>query len=318
MLVIKGVSTPAQEPPTVWTIQRVIQWTSDHFSTKGIDTARLDAELLLSSVLKCDRIYLYTHFDKPLHDKERAAFRALVKRRAAREPIAYILGEREFFGRAFYTTPYVLIPRPETEHLIEYAVPWLQAAATKNPQGLNISGLRGLDIGTGSGCIAISLLAEMPRLNMLATDISPEALSVARTNAKRHHVDTRIEFLEGDLLEPIQGESFDIVLSNPPYVEDTAEVRAELEADVLDFEPPQALFAGCDGLSIVRRLLTEIPRVLRPGGLFLCEFGHTHGEVVLGLMRDMPEWRESHAIKDLQGYVRAVAAETFDPAHPGR
>lgn len=299
-----------------WTIQSILNWTRDHFGRRGIDSPRLDAELLLSHVLDCERITLYTDYDRPLDGDERARLRGLVQRRARHEPIAYILGGREFFGRQFATTPEVLIPRPETEHLIEYAVPWLESqgregfTTAEGESGAQSGGdLRAVDVGIGSGCIAITLLCEIPQLQMWGTDIAPGALAVAQDNARRHGVDERLTLVEGDLLQPVTPGRYDLVVSNPPYIEDQPALRRQLQADVVDFEPHHALFAGPDGLLFVRRLVQEVPPYLRPGGLFLCEFGHTHGQEVFALLDSMAQWGKPQPIMDLQGYTRAVAVE---------
>jgi release factor glutamine methyltransferase len=282
----------------VWTIQRILGSAEGYFREKKIDNPRLDAELLLARALGCERIRLYTHFDQPLSDDERTRYRELVKRRAAYEPVAYILGEREFFARTFLVSKAVLIPRPETEHLVEEALGWAERTGRTAP--------RVLDVGTGSGCLAVSLACEWPDAQVVAVDISEDALAVARANAEKHGVAGRVELRRGDLFATVGGERFDVVVSNPPYVETAA--RARLMPDVRDWEPAVALFAGSDGLEVVRRLCAEVVGHLEPGGLFACEFGHTHREAVSAMLDGVPELSQRRDIVDLQRHVRGVAA----------
>ena len=282
-----------------WTIQAILQWTTEHFTKRGIDTPRLDAELVLAHCLGVERIYLYTHFDRPLSDEERAALRPLVKRRAAREPVAYILGEREFFSRAFTVTPDVLIPRPETEHLVETVLKWCEGRALTAPHLI--------DVGTGSGAIALTLACELPEAHCTACDISPAALAVARQNAERHGVSERVDFVESDLFGAIEvGSAFDVVVSNPPYV-DTA-LRPGLEPEVRDYEPATALFADDDGLAVARRLCADAAQFTKPGGLFLLEFDDAQHDRVRGYLEAGP-WTAIESIFDLQGLRRGLRAE---------
>ncbi len=241
-----------------WTIGRVIAWTSDYFQRKGLDAPRLTAELLLGEVLSLDRVHLYTDFERPLQRGELASFRALVQRRAAGEPTHYLLGRREFFGRSFKVDGRVLVPRPETEMLVEAALGCLGDA----------SGARALDLCTGSGCIGVTLAAERPSLRVVATDASLPALEVARENAATLGVADRVELRAGDLFAPVGEERFELIASNPPYVETGAigglspEVRRE---------PRQALDGGPDGLGLIRRLIEGAREHLVPGGWLLFE-----------------------------------------------
>lgn len=286
----------------VWTIKRILEWTTGYFRDKAIDSPRLDAELLLAHVLKCERIRLYMDYDKPLSPEERAAFRALVRRRAAYEPVAYILGEREFFSRSFEVNPAVLVPRPETEHLVEEVLGWAE--------GREQQPLRVLDIGTGSGALAVVLACELPQARVVATDISAEALEVARRNAERHGVAERVELRQGDLWAPARDEppgSFDVIVSNPPYVETS--VRASLMADVRDYEPHLALFAGRDGLDVLRGLIPGVPKYLASPGIFACEYGSSQRDAVRGLMESAGGWSAVRDIIDLQKLPRGVVGE---------
>ena len=286
----------------VWTVQRIMEWTQAWFSEHGINSPRLDTEVLLAHVLGKDRVYLYTHYDRPLSSQERDAFRVLVKRRAKREPVAYILGEKEFYGRPFKVTQDTLVPRPETEHLIDGVVKWV---AERRAEGAMTSPCRILDLGTGTGCIAITLAAELSEVEVTAVDISGATLAVARENARTLGVSESIQFREGDLFAPVMGERFDIIVSNPPYVEE--KVRAALEPEVTEFEPAGALFAGNDGMEIIRRLIPEAVEHLVAGGLLAVEFGSTQRAAMEGEMGQ--PWAKFWIEEDLQGHPRALFAE---------
>ncbi len=217
----------------VWTIDRILRWTQNYFSEKSIDTPRLDAEILLSHILKVSRVHLYTHFDQPLRQEERAAMREFVQRRAAREPVAYILGEKEFYGHTLKVSPHVLVPRPETEHLVDAVRAWLLEQPIKEP--------RILDIGTGSGCIAISLAKNIPNAEIWALDVSQSAIEIARINAKQNKVN--INFLNLDILKIKElPHYFDLIVSNPPYVKQ--QEKEVMHGNVLQHEPDQALYVS--------------------------------------------------------------------------
>lgn len=280
-----------------WTIQRLLAWTQTYFAERGLDSPRLDAEVLLAEVLGCDRIYLYTHFDKPLDQDERSRYRAMVKRRAAREPVAHILGRREFFSRDFLVTRDVLVPRPETEHLIEAVLDWHREVGLAAP--------RILDIGTGCGNIAVVLASEIPEARLVATDISEAALAVARQNIRAHRVGEQIEVVSGDLFAPVQG-LFDVVVSNPPYV-DTGS-RPALQPEVRDHEPAVALFAGEQGLDVIDRLCAEVQDHVAERGLFVCELDPGQYHHVAAALGAQSSWSEIRVIKDLQQLDRAVMA----------
>lgn len=275
-----------------WTIGQVLQWTATRFAENHLDTPRLDAEVLLAHVLQRNRVYLYTHYDQPLTEHERSTYRECVRRRAAHEPVAYITGHKEFFARDFQVSPAVLIPRPETEHIIEIVQRW-----PHRPQRI-------LDVGTGSGCLAVSLACEFPEAQVVATDVSKEALAVAEKNAALHNVAGRITFRAGDLFAPVASETFDVIVSNPPYVEATA----LLPRDVVEYEPACALFAGGDGLDLIRRLLAEIAVHLARPGLFACEIGHDQAPNVLALC---PQDAETAFVRDLQQHPRVLTLGFF-------
>lgn len=258
------------EPP--WTVRRVLGWTSQHFEKLELDAPRLTAELLLAHTLQTSRVRLYTDLDRPLEARELATYRALIARRAAGEPTSYLTGAREFYGRPFAVDPRVLIPRPETELLVEAVLQVLPKDRTA----------RLLDLCTGSGCVAISLALERPRALVVATEISAEAAEVARANAAMLGAADRVEIRVGDLFAPLEGEPpFDAVVANPPYV-----ARGEvptLSAEVRR-EPALALDGGQDGLDLVRHIVAAAPRWLVPGGLLALEIGDRQGPAVRSLL----------------------------------
>lgn len=250
----------AAAPADVWTVRRVLEWTTGHLQKHGSETPRLDAEVLLAHSRGCPRIKLYTEYDEPLSDAVRAKMKELVKRRAAREPVAYLVGSREFFSLAFEVTPDVLIPRPDTEVLVVETL-----ALAKTPQPVDV-----LELCTGSGCIAVSIAVNAPQSRVTATDISPAALTIAARNATRHKVNERISFLEADLWHAVPADArFDVIVSNPPYV--TRQELADLEDDVRKYEPHLALDGGVDGLDQLRTIVARAPDWLRPGGWLLLE-----------------------------------------------
>ena len=246
----------------VWTVGRLLTWTTEWLTGKGSEAPRLEAEVLLAHVRGCQRIALYTAFDTPVAEAERGRFRELVKRRGEGEPVAYLVGSREFFSLPFRVTPAVLVPRPETEGLV------IRVLDLCRPQ----AGPRIVDVGTGSGAIAITLAKHLPKASITATDVSSAALAVARDNAARKGVAERIEFLECDLLDhPQAAGPWDVIVSNPPYVrEDEFE---SLPRDVRLHEPKAALVSGPTGVEIIERLAALAAARLVPGGWLLCEIG---------------------------------------------
>src|ERR1700683_2290962 len=270
----------------------------------------LSAELLLMHVLGRDRTWLYTHPEEPLDLYALAKYFALIARRAAGEPTQYLTGKQEFWGIEFEVTPAVLIPRPETEHVMEVAL------ARLGPRGLKIhmdtglprERLRVADVGTGSGCLAISLAYELPHAEVFATDISALALEIARRNATHHAVADRIYFLQSDLLEALRPESrsFDLIVSNPPYV--GRNESAELQREVRDHEPAAALFAGPTGVEIYARLIDEAGKLLRPGGMLVLELGYNSAEHVRAILAEQKCWANVSFTNDLAGIPRVAAA----------
>jgi len=284
---------------TVWTILALIRWADERFKKEGLATPRLDAEVLLAEALATDRVGLYTHFDQPLRPDELARFKELIRRRLRREPVAYILGKREFWSLPFRVTPDVLIPRPETETLVTEALKILTPAEGK--------GFRILEIGTGSGAISIALARELPAAKVVATDLSPKALAIAEENALRSGVRERIQFLPGNLFDPVQkGEAFDLIVTNPPYIP-----RGEIPSllpEVRDYEPKVALDGGKDGLDFFRRVLPAVGEYLRPEGWFLAEMGAGQDPQILKIAAQSPHLDSFSFAKDLSGINRVFKA----------
>ncbi len=268
----------------------------------GIESARLDAELLLGCALKMTREQLLAAAPRELSRDQRERYEALLLRRLRREPLAYVTGKQEFWSLDFVVSKAVLVPRPETELLVEIAVK--HAAESSRGDRLRI-----LDLGTGSGAIAVALAKELPEAEILATDISPEALAVARHNAAANGVSTRIRFYQGDLFAAIHhriDREFNLIVSNPPYV-----CRAELsklEPEVSGWEPRAALDGGCDGLDFYRRIAEEGPRYLRPGGALAVEIGAGTGAAVLALFKRAAAYTEEQIYRDYSGNERVFLA----------
>jgi release factor glutamine methyltransferase len=256
----------------------------------------LDAELLLAHVLGVRRLDLYLQFDRPLHPPELESFKALLRRRASREPLQYVLGRTAFRELDLRTDPRALIPRQETEVLVQEVLDWAAR------QGAS---MWALDVGTGSGAIALSLLREGPFRNLVATDPSPEALALAEENARDHGFEERIEFRSGPGLEPLfSGEQFDVIVSNPPYISETE--GALLQPEVRDWEPGEALFAGPDGLDVLLPLVARAPAFLREGGLFATEVGDGQAREVARALEETGAFTEVGIRPDLTGRERVV------------
>jgi release factor glutamine methyltransferase len=274
-----------------WTPLKLLGWTQGFFAQKGVDAPRLTAELLLAHALGCDRVRLYLDFDKPLGEPELARYRELVRRRAEGEPTAYLTGAREFFGHRLAVDARVLVPRPETELLAE-------AALAALPEGG-----AALDLGTGSGALAIALALGRPGARVTAVELSPDALAVARANAAA--LGAQVTFLEGDLFAPLpEGARFDVVVSNPPYLP-TGEL-AGLSREVRR-EPRLALDGGPDGLAALRRIAAGAPRFLLPGGALVLEMHESHEGPLPALCREAG-FAEAEARRDLAGLPRFVVA----------
>jgi release factor glutamine methyltransferase len=270
------VSDTAQNPdktgqnsPKVWTVLELLRWTTDHFSGRGIETARLDAECLLAAALGVERMRLYIDFDKPVTPEARAVYRAhVVQRGTHRVPVSQLIGEKEFWSMPLRVTADVLTPRPDSETLVVAALD--RVADREAPISV-------LDVGTGSGAIALAIARERPKALVTATDISAAALRVAEANAESLGLADRVAFAEGPLFEPVVPRQFDLVVSNPPYLAESE--RAGL-APELGHEPDVALFGGADGLEVIRAMVAEIPQVLAPGGGFALELAPAQAETV--------------------------------------
>jgi release factor glutamine methyltransferase len=292
------MSQPVPQPPTVWTIKALLAWTTDFLAKKGIENPRADAQILLGHVLGYDKTYLTVNFAEEPAEADRARFRELIQRRVAGWPVAYLVGTRDFYLLPFEVTPAVLIPRPDTETLVAEALAFLKPL--KEPVVL--------DIGTGSGCIAISIGHQKKDARVAATDVSPDALAVARRNAERHGVADRMTFLLGDLFAPLPlGSTFDLIVSNPPYI--AAGEFADLAPDVRDHEPRAALDGGPDGLAFYRRIAAGVGPFLKPGGKLLLEVGHTQDEPVRRLLAERAELEVGPTAKDLGKIPRVVTAK---------
>lgn len=288
---IQAIARPVDK---AWTIRRVLAWTAEDFAGRGIDTSRLDAELLVAHALGLGRVQLYMDLDRPLTDAERGAIRALVMRRRKREPIAYIVGKKELWGRSFIVTPAVLVPRPDSETLIERALEVVAPDA------------RVLDLCTGSGILGITVAAERPEVHADLTDLSADALEVARQNAEALGVIDRVRLLRGDLFEVLGDERYSLIIANPPYIPE-AEV-AGLAPDVRDHEPHLALVGGADGFAVHRRIIADAPRFLSPGGTLLMEVGAGQAPELERLIVELG-WAEHTARhRDLGGIERVVEA----------
>ena len=265
-----------------------------------VPSPRMNAELLLMFVLSCDRAYLFAHPERKLTADEQSHYDAALVERSRGVPAQYITGHQEFWGMDLIVSPAVLIPRPETEHVVETALELVskQELEVRVPK----SEIRFADIGTGSGCIALALAKELPEAEIHATDISPAALEIARANAARHQLDRRVQFHQGDLLSDLNGR-FDLIVSNPPYVGESEEDQVQLE--VRKFEPRQAVFAGATGTEVIARLIPQAHSALRPGGWLIFEISGTIADRVLPLLEG---WDEVNLIRDLQSIPRVVQA----------
>ena len=327
---------PDQQEQDVWTVGRLLKWTADYFAQHGVDTPRLDADILLAKAMGCERIGLYTRFMEPASDEVRATYRDLVKRRAAGAPTAYLIGEKEFYSLSFKVTPDTLIPRPETEHLIVETLDIIKKQELGEPQEKNAETdetsdqtsedsvtdsetgetyikfvpranplkdvkLNILDVGTGSGIIPVTLAKQLPACWFVAVDISQPALEVAKQNAQKHEVSDRIKFRYSDLFSAIKPEErFDF----PPYIGE--EERETLDASVRDFEPAVALFSGPKGTDLIERMLEQAPDRLKPGGWLLFELSPIIHERVLNILNKTPKLTYVKTVKDIADLNRVV------------
>ncbi len=287
-----------------WTILRLIRWTTDYLADKEVPKPRLDAEVLLASLLGLKRVDLYLKYDQPLNQKELAGFRKMVRRRANREPVAYIVGRKEFYGLDLKVDPRVLVPRPETELLVDEA---LRLAGEKWPapdEPKNVP-INIIDLGTGSGAIALALATQLPSASIWALDISESALEAARVNVSRFESGSRIRLAQSDLLSAVsdQTEFFHLILANLPYVPE--KFFSEMDPDVRDFEPKQALDGGEDGLVLIKRAIVEARPLLKSGGALILEMWHTSASQIEKYAREYG-YGDARIIKDPAGHDRVA------------
>ena len=293
-----------------WTVGRLLKWTTDFLKERGADSPRLDAEVLLAAAKSCERIALYTAFDEVVSEEVRGKFRDLVKRRADGAPVAYLVGQREFYSLRLRVTPDVLIPRPETEFVVIAALDHLRVessnadipqSAIRNPQ------LRVADVGTGSGAIAVAIARHAPQCRVTAIDVSAGSLAIARENAAKHQVAERIDFAQGDLLSPLPADrQFAVIASNPPYVSESE--YAALSPQVKDHEPKQALLAGPTGTEVIERLIPQAAERLLPGGLLVLEVSPMIAGRVVELIAADGRFEPGAIVKDLAQQARVVKA----------
>jgi release factor glutamine methyltransferase len=279
-----------------WTIGRLLEWTTGYLQTKGCESARLEAQLLLAHALGCSRTSLYTRYAEQPGDSDRSRFRELVQSRVKGQPVAYLLGRKEFFSLDFEVEPAVLVPRPDTE--------WLVTECLTLAKGMEAPAV--LDVGTGSGCIAIAVASRHKSAVLTASDICPDALAVARRNAENHKLLDRIRFLEGDLFAPLEpGQQFDFILSNPPYV--TSAALARLPVEIRDYEPRLALDGGSDGFAVIDRLIAGAAAHLVPGGSLLVEIGFDQEEGARHRFQEQG-YEVGKTIHDGAGHPRVIVA----------
>lgn len=287
-----------------WTIRRILEWTAAFFTRKNVDSPRLSAELLLAHVLDVARIKLYTDYERPLTESQLGSMRSLVQRAAEEEPIAYLTGRAHFFNLEFEVSREVLIPRPDTETLVENV---LQLA--RHQPGFESP--RVLDLCTGSGCIAAAIAHHLKSATVLATEISPTAVEIARKNVERLGLSGRVTVEQGDLFEPltrtVDARPFELIVSNPPYIP-TAQIET-LDRSVRDYEPLAALDGGLDGLAFHRRILREAPGRLAPGGRVYLEIAFDQGEAALQVAGEFEQFEDVRVLKDYGGRDRVLTAK---------
>jgi release factor glutamine methyltransferase len=281
-----------------WTVLKLLNWTRDYFTEAGLDDPRLSAEVLLAAVLKCPRVQLYARFEYQPTEQELAAFRAWVRRARAYEPIAYLVGEKEFYSLRFKVTPDVLVPRAETEAIVSEAITHLRRA--KGPT-------RMWDVCTGSGCVAIATAHQVPQVNVLGTDISAAAVALATANAAAHGLAERVRFRVADLLALPEDchamAPFDVIAANPPYV-----AEHQMISETVKHEPQVAIHGGADGLDFLRRLIPDAPAMIAPGGALVLEFGFTQADAVVELLVATGSFDPPRVLRDHQGIERSVVA----------
>ncbi|QDT69783.1 Release factor glutamine methyltransferase [Planctomycetes bacterium MalM25] len=287
----------SKDPP--WSVLRLLDWTTDFFKSREVDSPRLDAEVLLAEAMGCKRIELYTRFEEVPPTAVRDAFKALVKKRGDGSPVAYLVGRKEFYSLEFDVEEGVLIPRPDTELLVVTALDLLKEGGVDEPMIA--------DVGTGAGAVAVALASQAPGVKVIAIDISPQAVALANKNAEKHGVNDRVYATESDLFARLkETRTFDLIVSNPPYV--TTNELIDLDATVRDHEPHLALDGGPEGTDVIERLLAEALARLNEGGQLLIEIGPSIAPRVEGLVREAAGLEFVATLKDLAGRERVVHA----------
>jgi release factor glutamine methyltransferase len=294
---MSGNSTTQSEP---WTIQRLLQWTTDYFKKCGSSSPRLDAEVLLADACGYQRIDLYAKFNEEPTEEVKSKFRELVRRRAANEPVAYLVGKKEFYSLSFFVSPACLIPRGETEHVVIEALDRIKQNPSK--QEFQIA-----DVCTGSGCIAVAVAKHAPTSRIIAIDLSAEALEIASRNVELHAVQDRVHLQQGDLLESLEDQSLDMVLSNPPYVSDTE--FELLDRSVREHEPKLALVAGPTGREIIDRLIEQSAAKLKDNGWLICELSPMIADAIHATLEADKRWARVSLVRDLAGKKRLAVAQ---------
>ncbi|WDQ17923.1 peptide chain release factor N(5)-glutamine methyltransferase [Rhodopirellula sp. P2] len=287
---------------TPWTVMRLLEWTTDFFRKKGSESPRLDAEILLAHARGCQRIELYTAFDKVPEEEQRVAFRELVRRRGEGAPVAQLVGYREFYSISIRVDENVLVPRPETEHLVIEAIDQIKGRLSDRPNPTV------LDIGTGSGAIAVAIAKSLPKTQVTAVDISLTALDIAKWNVENLKLSDRVTLLQSDLFDGLEpDQTFDVICSNPPYISQSE--YDELPTTVREFEPRGALLSGPDGTEIIARLLTDSVQRLNDGGQLIIELSPMIAGACKTLAEQNGGYQEIHLIKDLAGHERILSMQ---------
>lgn len=291
------MANPSSEP---WTVLRLLEWTTDFFKSRGSESPRLDAEILLAHARGCQRIELYTAFAEEPSEEQRVAFRELVRRRGEGAPVAQLVGFKEFFSIPIRVDENVLVPRPETEHLV------IEAIDQAKRLGVTDRPLRILDVGTGSGAIAIALAKNLPEAEVTAVDISLPALEIARWNVEKHKLAERVTLLQSDLFDALDpSQSFDLIVSNPPYISESE--YDELPSTVREHEPRGALLAGPAGTEVIERLLMDAPAHLAAGGQLMIELSPMIAEKCQEMASLADHWTDVKLLKDLAQHARVLS-----------
>jgi release factor glutamine methyltransferase len=290
----------------IWTIQKLLNWTAEYLTNKDVDSPRLSSELLLSHALGLKRIELYTQFDKQVPQQQLDILHEMVKRAGLHEPVAYLTGKTEFYSLELDITADCLIPRPETELLVQRAIELLRTR-----DGVQFV----CDLCTGSGCIAVAIAKNVPDAHVIATDISAAALAVAARNVEKHRLKEHVRLLCGDLFEPLIKQldvnQFDLIVCNPPYVS-TAEYE-NLDKNVKDYEPESALLAGADGMDVYRRIIEKVDELLKPGAALILEIGFAQGPAVREMLEENGSFAQIKIEKDIHDNDRIVSATKMSP-----